>query len=246
MIGHHWYILVCLSMLVSHIVKAKWFLSWGARRIWTKQFLISRSITWYLGGIALGWGSLTWMASIFSICSLTVLRFCLNLCFSDFFLMTKMGVLCLLIEGSKWPKINCSKTSSLKAVCIGSIMSYWFIQISASESQANCIGSGTLMSIGTVWTVAIRIADDPQVWPLRSSWSCCITSSKKARLYVVRMAVSSSRISLPQQLWGSSAIIYVKDPWLSSKSCQWTGRVIVLVVCWALTPVMEEPGLNLQ
>ena len=57
--------------------------------------------------------------------------------------MTNMGVLCLLVEGSRCPSPSCSLTSSFKAVNLGFVIGHCSIQMSFSESQDRALGSGT-------------------------------------------------------------------------------------------------------
>ena len=71
----HWYLSIGLFTLGSYSVKAKTVSILGSQRNLKKQankqtkknpqFLISRILTWYLGGIALGLGSPVWVVPIF-------------------------------------------------------------------------------------------------------------------------------------------------------------------------------------
>lgn len=75
--------------------------------------------------------------------------------------MTKMGVLCLLAEGSSYSSLSCSLTNSFKTVNFGSIMSHCSTLMSLSKNKERAIGSGTRFPEGSGHAMAFRIGGVP-------------------------------------------------------------------------------------
>lgn len=148
--------------------------------------------------------------------------------------MTKMGVLCLLAEGSRCPSLSCSLINSFKAVNFGSIIGHCSTLMSLSKNKERAIRSGTRFPEGSGQAVAFRIEGVPldqcasvrEERPERPGMSWVMISSKEAQS-LVGTTPTSSNISRPQRLHGTSATPGEKEPWLPSMPFQCTRRTTV-------------------
>lgn len=128
--------------------------------------------------------------------------------------MTKMGVLCLLAEGSRCPSLSCSLINSSKVVNFGSIMGHCSTLMSLSKNKERALRSGTRFPENSGQAVAFRIGGVPlgqcasvrEERPERPSMSWVMISSKEAQSLVRTTPISSS-ISHPQRLHGISATL---------------------------------------
>lgn len=148
--------------------------------------------------------------------------------------MTKMGVLCLLAEGSRCPSLSCSLINSSKAVNFGSIMGHCSTLMSLSKNKERALRSGTRFPEGSGQAVAFRIggvslgqcASVREECPERPGMSWIMISSKEAQSLVRTTPISSNIFSPPKIAW-DICHSGEKEPWLPSMPFQCTRRTTV-------------------
>lgn len=128
------------------------------------------------------------------------------------------------------PSLTCSLTSSFKAAILGSIMDHCSTQMTVSESQEREIGHGTT-----------TLRAHGRHGPLEFGVCCWVVSGggvpREAHFVMYHIFKEcpiicdqnymSSKISLPQRLQGTLTTIGGKEPWLPSRSFQYTGKTVV-------------------